>query len=102
MKVGNCHDEDLPWIDTIDQAIRKAFQEIASVVAFVDRPKPGKLLNPLQSFLNFIEELISKTSLLCFVVGSCSTISSSASVWKAMSGIGGVHVLLEALGRLVL
>jgi hypothetical protein len=99
MKVGDCHDEDLRWIDVIYQAIRKAFQEIASVVAFVGRPKPGKLLNPLQSFLNFIEELISKTALLCFVVGSCSTHFLVSIVWNAISGIGGVHVLREARGR---
>ena len=71
MKVGDRYDEDLLWIDAIEQAIWKALQEMASVVAFVGRPQPGKLLNPLQSFLNFIEELISKTSLLCFLVCSC-------------------------------
>jgi hypothetical protein len=42
MKVGDCHDEYLLWIDSIDQAIRKALQELASVCAFVDRPQLGK------------------------------------------------------------
>jgi hypothetical protein len=53
----------------------------------------------LQSFLNFIEELISKTALLCFVVGSCSTHFLVSIVWNAISGIGGVHVLRGARGR---
>jgi hypothetical protein len=60
MKVGDCHDEYLLWIDSIYQAIWKALQEIASVCAFVDRPQLGKLLNPLQSFLNFIEKPVSE------------------------------------------
>ena len=71
MQVGDCYDEYLLWINTIDQAIRKALQEIASVCAFVDRPQLGKLLNPLQSFLNFIEEPVSETSLLSRVGGGC-------------------------------
>ena len=69
MKVGDCHDEYLLWIDAIDQAVRKALQEIASVCAFVARPQLGKLLNPLQSFLHFIEEPISETSLSSLVGG---------------------------------
>jgi hypothetical protein len=68
MKVGDRNEEYLLWVDPINQAKRKTFQEIASVVAFVDGLQPGELLNPLQSFLNFIKELISKTSLSCFVV----------------------------------
>jgi hypothetical protein len=71
MKMGDCYDEYLLWIDAIDQAIRKAPQEIASVCAFVDRPQLGKLLNPLQPSLNFIEEPVSKTSLLSRVGGGC-------------------------------
>jgi hypothetical protein len=67
--MGDCHDEDLPWVDSINQAKRKALQEIASVFAFVDGPQPGKLLNPLQSLLNFIEELVAEASLSCFIVG---------------------------------
>ena len=71
MKVGDCHDEYLLWIDSIYQAIWKALQEIASVCAFVDRPQLGKLLNPLPSFLNFIEKPVSETSLSSLVGGGC-------------------------------
>jgi hypothetical protein len=71
MKVGDCHDEYLLWIDSLYQALWKALQEIASVCAFVDWPQLGKLLNPLQSFLNFIEKPVSETSLSSLVGGGC-------------------------------
>jgi hypothetical protein len=63
MSVDDSHDANLLWIDAIDPPLRSAFQALASVVAFVGRPKPGKLLSPYEYFPNFIEELLSQTSL---------------------------------------
>ena len=69
--MGDRHDEDLLWVGSINQAKRKSPREIAPVLAVVDGPQPRELLNPLQSFLDFVEELVSETALSCFVVGGC-------------------------------
>src|SRR5262245_62167602 len=56
MEMRHRQDEDLFWVDAINEAIRKALQQIASIFVFIDRPQPWKFLNPAYSLPDFVKK----------------------------------------------